>query len=546
MEIEVKGHSGCSIEIVRQGKKLTIEKGTKDPKYVDRLYQQALKQQKAQNTKLQFIRVPEIFNIIKNDNEMLMQMEYIYSRNFIDNFENAGFEQINYFIKAIDIFIQSEIERSEMQDIPLNVVTDKFADVKNKTLANSFMQDREDVKQIIERSEPFFMNISELKMPVGVCHGDLTLSNILFNGNNYFLIDFLDSFIESPLLDMVKIRQDTAHHWSPLMYEGEYDKTRFNIISRQIDKELHKIFSRYDWYVRYYDVFQLMNLLRVLQYGHEQKVVDYLVVEINSILDKMESQNSEYKSTNIVTNGTSNISEAPKNTLQRTIIVPIAADKPEYDNVMPHVFRMNNQGIMLCIAGILGLDINKNDRIYFTILKKHSEHYRIREMMNVQLQRLGLDQQSEIIELDEHTNSQPHTVYTTIKKKNISGTILVKDADCYFDAERILENGIYSFPLDSMNQVNPQGKSYIQTDDMYYITNIIERRIIGRDFCAGGYCFENANDFAHYYEQNMEHTPLYMSHIIYSALLDGQSFRPMKAKNYKDWGTSKDWNLNQE
>lgn len=196
MEIEVKGHSGCSIEIVRQGKKLTIEKGTKDPKYVDRLYQQALKQQKAQNTKLQFIRVPEIFNIIKNDNEMLMQMEYIYSRNFIDNFENAGFEQINYFIKAIDIFIQSEIERSEMQDIPLNVVTDKFADVKKKTLANSFMQDREDVKQIIERSEPFFMNISELKMPVGVCHGDLTLSNILFNGNNYFLIDFLDSFIE--------------------------------------------------------------------------------------------------------------------------------------------------------------------------------------------------------------------------------------------------------------------------------------------------------------------------------------------------------------
>ena len=46
MEIEVKGHSGCSIEIVRQGKNLIIEKGTKDPKYIERLYQQALKQQK--------------------------------------------------------------------------------------------------------------------------------------------------------------------------------------------------------------------------------------------------------------------------------------------------------------------------------------------------------------------------------------------------------------------------------------------------------------------------------------------------------------------
>ena len=123
--------------------------------------------------------------------------------------------------------------------------------------------------------------------------------------------------------------------------------------------------------------------------------------------------------------------------------------------------------------------------------------------------------------------------------------VFVKDADCYFDAEAISENGIYTFPLDSMSQVNPQGKSYIQTDDMFYITNIIERRIIGRDFCAGSYCFEDANDFIRYYEQDKEYSPLYMSHIIYSALLDGQSFRPIKVKNYKDWGTRKDWSLSQ-
>ena len=47
MEIEVKGHSGCSIDIVREGKELFILKGTCDPKYVERLYQQALKQQRA-------------------------------------------------------------------------------------------------------------------------------------------------------------------------------------------------------------------------------------------------------------------------------------------------------------------------------------------------------------------------------------------------------------------------------------------------------------------------------------------------------------------
>lgn len=229
----------------------------------------------------------------------------------------------------------------------------------------------------------------------------------------------------------------------------------------------------------------------------------------------------------------------------KTIIVPIAADKPEYDEIMPHVFRMNNSGFMLCIAGLLGLNLDTVDNIYFTILKKHSVHYKLREMMEVQLQRLGLSNKSKILELEESTSSQPETIYTTIKQMNIQGSLLIKDADCYFESELADENSIYTFPLDEMSQVNPQGKSYIQTDDMYYVTNIIERRIIGPDFCAGGYYFEDVNDFLTNYSANSQYSPLYMSHIIYSALLDGQTFRPIKVKNYKDWGTRNDWKSNE-
>lgn len=545
MEIEVKGHSGCSIDIVRKGKQLIIEKGTRDPKYVERLYQQALKQKKASENTFQFIRIPEILDITKSDTEMVMQMEYVYSKNFVDYFENAGFEQVNYFVKAIDIFLRSEIDRSPFTEVPASVVLDKWEDVKLKTTTNAFTKDREDVLNVLKRSERIFQalklsNSQTLTLPVGVCHGDLTLSNILFNGNNYFLIDFLDSFIESPLLDMVKMRQDTAHRWSPLMYEGEYDKTRFNIIADKIDSELDALFSKYDWYVKYYDMFQLMNLLRVLQYGHEEKVVVYLCEEISKILDKMECLKS-LNSSNVEKPQTLK----PSNSQTRSIIIPIAADKPEYETIMPHVFRMNNNGIMLCIAGIMGLELESFDKIYFTILKKHSLHFRLREMMEVQLQRLGLDHKAVVVELDEPTACQPDTIYTTIQKMNIQDAILVKDADCYFEGKLNPENSIYTYPLDSMSQVNPQGKSYVQTDDMWYVTNIIERRIIGRDFCTGGYYFEDANDFLKYYNENKQYSPLYMSHVIYSALLDGLSFRPVKVKAYKDWGTRQDWSRNE-
>ena len=124
----------------------------------------------------------------------------------------------------------------------------------------------------------------EIEIPIGKCHGDLTFSNILFNGNNYYLIDFLDSFIESPLLDLVKIRQDSKYEWSRLMYEGEVDLVRLSIISQKIDNEIDTYYSQYAWYREYYHVFQLMNFLRILQYAKEEKVTNYLKNVINSML----------------------------------------------------------------------------------------------------------------------------------------------------------------------------------------------------------------------------------------------------------------------
>ena len=114
---------------------------------------------------------------------------------------------------------------------------------------------------------------------------DLTFSNILFNGNNYYLIDFLDSFIESPLLDMVKIRQDTRYRWSTLMYEGEFDETRFHIVADTIDHQLDGAFKQYTWYRTFYHTLQLMNFLRILQYAKEKKIVAYLKKTIQSILN---------------------------------------------------------------------------------------------------------------------------------------------------------------------------------------------------------------------------------------------------------------------
>ena len=277
MEIEVKGHSGCSIDIVRESGQLYVLKQTNDRKYAERLYKQAMKQEAASTKEYQFIRIPKIKELVKDDSGFQINMEYIYSRNFIEHFEAAGFEQINYFIQAIILFIQREITESPLAVVDRYVLIGKFEDIRQKISDNSDFKSDTEIKEILNKSEQVFLNLPEkLNLPVGTCHGDLTLSNILFNGNNYYLIDFLDSFVESPLMDMVKIRQDSAYLWSTLMYDKSYDIPRLGIIAEKIDQQLHECFQSYSWYAEYYDTFQLMNFLRILQYAHEEKVIVYL------------------------------------------------------------------------------------------------------------------------------------------------------------------------------------------------------------------------------------------------------------------------------
>lgn len=74
------------------------------------------------------------------------------------------------------------------------------------------------------------------------------------------------------------------------------------------------------------------------------------------------------------------------------------------------------------------------------------------------------------------TQSQAETVFETIRIERISGSIFIKDADGYFSCDVEPANGVAIFPLEKMSLVNPQNKSFVAVDDMFYVTNVIEKR----------------------------------------------------------------------
>lgn len=535
MEIEVKGHSGCQIDVVQDDSNIYVYKSTADPKYLKRLVLQAEKQRAAGEKQYQHIRVPRIFDVQRTDSTVVVKMQYVYSKNFIEFFEQAGFEQIGYLIDALKYFIEYEIDKSCLKTVHAEVFREKFADIKTKCENNPLYKGDEAIASILARSEKVFVALADMTIPVGLCHGDLTFSNILFNGNNYYLIDFLDSFVETPLQDIVKLRQDTSHHWSQLMYGKRYDAIRLHIILDKIDQEIDAYFSnKYQWYNDYYPVMQLMNMLRIMPYAHEAKVVDYLKHTIGSILDKIARADKKEAVEPSVPASVSTKSSGCK-----SLIVPVAADKPEYANGLPYVFGLDKDGLIICLKSVMGMDLSRFNNIYFTILKKHDDRFFIKDSLNLQFRRLGIGN-AKVVVLDAPTRDQAETIYQTILQEHIEGSIFIKDADCYFKTTLDNVNGIAIYPIEELDVLAPKDKSYVAVDDMYYITNIIEKSVVGHFISAGGYNLSDVGKFIQYYLRLRDYGKLYLSHIIYAMLLDKKTFRPMIVNDYKDWGTLKD------
>ena len=113
---------------------------------------------------------------------------------------------------------------------------------------------------------------------MGFCHGDFTLSNMVFSSGRIYLVDFLDSFIESPLMDIVKLRQDTKFQWS-LSIENDlkhYQTGKVRQVLNYFDRQIIRYFGEKPYFIAWYDFLEKINLLRIIPYLHHQEELDFI------------------------------------------------------------------------------------------------------------------------------------------------------------------------------------------------------------------------------------------------------------------------------
>ena len=111
------------------------------------------------------------------------------------------------------------------------------------------------------------METEDIYIPVGPCHGDLTFSNMKVCDGELWVFDHLDSYIESPIMDAVKLLQDIDYYWS-LRYTTKYPTENYFVACSFLRSIVYNVIK--DWgLLDCYPALQYVNLARILPYLSE-------------------------------------------------------------------------------------------------------------------------------------------------------------------------------------------------------------------------------------------------------------------------------------
>jgi hypothetical protein len=228
----------------------------------------------------------------------------------------------------------------------------------------------------------------------------------------------------------------------------------------------------------------------------------------------------------------------------KNLIIPAAGLSKRFPNMRPKWTLTHPNGNMMFTESVSGLNLEEFDNIYIVVLQKIlSDYPGIKEgIFNNFKERYN--KEIKIIELDRETKSQSETLYLAIKKEKISGSIFSKDSDGYFIGNKFDENSLTYCSMVDYDLKKPQNKSYIIFDEEKNILNVVEKQIISKYFCVGGYFFKDVNKFCETYEK-LKHleeiSELYLSTIVSQLMLDGEKFKAKHVEDFVDWGTLEDW-----
>lgn len=258
----LRGHSGCKLKLYENENSLIVRKSSPDLAYNVRLKDQAEKQRKFKNM---LIKAPQVLSEGYDDQIYWFEMQYVHGQKLSEWLKKNPFEKTKNIINHIGLSITNNL------NIENKAVENSKIKAKLLSLRTNEVINRLGLMNILNHK------VQELNIPLGYCHGDLTLENIIIDkDDNIYFIDFLDSFINSPLLDVAKLYQDFYFLWSFRDDNSALNKIKVAYLEKFWLNQF-KIFESFRDEINF---LYILNLLRIVPYSQSAKLTNRLILEI--------------------------------------------------------------------------------------------------------------------------------------------------------------------------------------------------------------------------------------------------------------------------
>ena len=254
MDLKLEGNSDYLLKLTNEHEKPSVLKYAyeKDTRLLKSAWKQGTFQSK-------FFKTPSVTYVKDESNQSSFLMDYIPGNSFVEFFTHATKSDLDLLLNKIHGYFSETIKEESIY--PIKIFHDKLHEIEKS--GYDFILD----------------DMAGIKMYVGECHGDMTFSNMIFSDNIY-LIDFLDSYIESPTMDLIKLRQDTHLYYSLNMVKKKnIDILKIKMCLNYIDDSLTSTYK-----IEHYNSLQIINIFRIYPYVKTKKLEDFLSKKIKQLL----------------------------------------------------------------------------------------------------------------------------------------------------------------------------------------------------------------------------------------------------------------------
>lgn len=258
----LNGKSGCNFEILNKNFDFYLRKFSKNVTGNERLIIQANKQiDFFINDKYSSVKTPEIIYVNGgSDTELaFIDMQYIFGKNAISFLQESDIKTVHFFVDSILSYLDNIFKNVKIGKT--DEVYKKVDQVNKLTFPN-----KDEIIKIL-------IKVPSSDLMTGQCHGDFTMANMVFTNSTIYALDFLNTYINSPILDLLSIRQDTHHLWSCLLTKTYNCRTveTLKYVDDIIKKKYNSIIQS-DWY-RY---LSLMNYTRMYPFNTGKDETEFI------------------------------------------------------------------------------------------------------------------------------------------------------------------------------------------------------------------------------------------------------------------------------